>query len=105
MAQFDIYENPQPASRSFAPYVLDVQSGLIDQLGTRLVMPLSRVGVGQVRLPTNLCPVFEVAGEPLSLMPHLAAPVAARLLKAPQGSLAEHAAEITGAMDAVLCGF
>lgn len=105
MAQFDVYANPQPDSRRFVPYVLDVQSALIDQLGTRLVMPLSRVGMQQARLPTNLCPVLDVAGEPLVLMPHLAAPMPVRLLKRRAGSLADRAAEITGAMDAVLSGF
>ena len=105
MAQFDFYANPQPDSRHFVPYVLDVQSALIDQLGTRLVMPLSRVGLQQARLPTSLCPILEVAGEPLVLMPHLAAPMAVRLLKKPAGSLAHRSAEITGAMDAVLSGF
>ncbi len=105
MAQFDFYVNPHPGSRRFVPYVLDVQSTLIDQLDTRLVMPLSRVGVQQARLPSSLCPLLEVEGEPLALMPHLAAPVSTRLLKKPAGSLAYRSAEITGAMDAVLSGF
>ena len=105
MAQFDFYANPQPDSRQFVPYVLDAQSALIDQLGTRLVMPLSRVGLKQARLPPNLCPVLEVDGEPLVLMPHLAAPMMLRLLKKPAGSLAHRSAEIMGAMDAVLSGF
>lgn len=105
MAQFDFYPNPHPPSRQFVPYLLDVQSALIDLLGTRLVMPLSRVGVQQSRLPTNLCPLLEVAGEPLVLMPHLAAPVHVRQLKAPAGSLAHCAADVLAAMDAVLSGF
>ncbi|MFT4243574.1 MAG: CcdB family protein [Acidovorax sp.] len=86
MAQFDFHANPNRDSRRFVPNVLDVQSALIDQLGTRLVMPLSRIGLRQVRLPTNLCPVMEVAGEPLVLMPH-------------------RSVEVMGAMDAVLSGF
>ena len=105
MAQFDVYVNPQPESRRFVPYIVDVQSQLIDQLTTRLVMPLSRVGTQQGSLPVNLCPVVEVAGEALSLMPQLAAPFPARLLKKPVLSLAHRAAEVTGAMDAVLSGF
>jgi len=105
MAQFDVYANPQPDSARFVPYVLDVQSALIDQLSTRLVVPLSRVGLQQARLPLNLCPVLDVAGEPLVLMPHLAAPMLVRLLRKPAGSLAHRSAEIMGAMDAVLSGF
>jgi toxin CcdB len=105
MAQFDVYANPQPDSARFVPYVLDVQSALIDQLSTRLVVPLSRVGLQQARLPLNLCPVLEVAGEPLVLMPHLAAPMLKRLLRKPTASLAHRSAEVMGAMDAVLSGF
>ena len=64
MAQFDVYDNPHPESRRFVPYLVDVQSALISQLTTRLVMPLSRVGAQQPKLPTNLCPVFDVGGVP-----------------------------------------
>ncbi len=105
VAQFDVYLNPQPASRQFVPYVVDVQSPLIDQLGTRLVMPLSRVGADQPQLPHNLCPLIDVEGESLSLMPHLAAPVIVRSLKKPVTSLSHRASEVTAAMDAVLSGF
>ncbi len=44
MPQFDVYLNPHAASRATVPFVVDVQSGLIEALPTRLVMPLSRVG-------------------------------------------------------------
>ncbi|MBV5298055.1 MAG: CcdB family protein, partial [Rhodoferax sp.] len=36
MAQYDVYPNPQRQSRQFIPYVIDVQSNLIDCLATRL---------------------------------------------------------------------
>ncbi len=102
MAQFDIYVNPLPASREFVPYVLDVQSALIDALPTRLVVPLSRVGVGKVKLPGNLCPTVDVHGEAFTLMAHLAAPVAAKMLRKPVLSIAHRANEINAAFDAVL---
>ncbi len=104
MAQYDVYPNPQPASRPFVPYVLDVQSSLIDMLHTRLVMPLSRVPPGLAKLPTNLCPQVDINGEVLSLMPHLAAPVSARLLKNPVASLQHRATEVASALDAVTSG-
>jgi len=105
VAQYDVYINPQPGSRASVPYVIDVQSGLIDQLATRLVMPLSRVGVDQPRLPTSLCPTIDIEGEPLSLMPHLAAPIPIRLLKKPVASVAHRAGEVSTALDAVISGF
>ncbi len=105
MAQFDIYVNPQPVSRQFVPYVVDVQSDLINQLATRLVMPLSRVGADEAKLPINLCPSVEIDGESLTLLAHMAAPVAARLLRKPVGSLQHRASEVSAALDAVISGF
>lgn len=105
MAQYDVYVNPQPGSRTSVPYVVDVQSGLIDQLATRLVMPLSRVGIEQSKLPTSLCPTIEIEGEPLSLMPHLAAPIPIRLLKKPIASVVHRASDVSTALDAAISGF
>ena len=105
MAQFDVYPNPNVAAQGTVPFVVDVQSGLIDALPTRLVMPLSRVGVKQGRLPLWLCPPVEVDGETLVLMPHLAAAIDKRLLRKPVLSLARHASEFTTALDAVISGF
>jgi toxin CcdB len=104
MAQFDIYANPLAASRDQVPYVVDVQSSFIDQLPSRLVMPLSRLNTSLTRPPANLCPVIEVDGETLVLMPHLAAPVAKQQLRRPVGSLADRAHEISAALDAVISG-
>lgn len=104
MAQFDVYANPNPATRATVPFVVDEQSGLTDQLPTRLVVPLSRVGAGQSRLPLNLCPSVEVNGEALLLMPHLAAPIDKRLLRLPVLSVAYRANEVCAALDAVVSG-
>jgi toxin CcdB len=87
------------------PFVIDVQSGLIDALPTRLVMPLSRVGASAARLPSNLCPPMEVADETLTLMPHLAAAIDKRLLRRPVLSMTHRAHEIGAALDAVVSGF
>ncbi len=104
MAQFDVYPNPNPASRTSVPFVVDVQSGLIDALPTRLVLPLSRIGSRNTRLPVNLCPLVEIDGEPLTLMPQLAAAIDKRLLRKPVLSLTHRAHDISAALDAVISG-
>ncbi len=43
-------------------------------------------------------------GEQLTLVPHLAAPLAQQHLKHPEGSLTHHTADIMAAMDGVLSG-
>ena len=40
MSQFIVYANADPASRKLIPYLLDVQSDLIETLGSRVVVPL-----------------------------------------------------------------
>ena len=34
MAQFDVYRNPNPATRGRIPFVLDVQAALLESLAT-----------------------------------------------------------------------
>ena len=104
MAQYDVFVNPSPASRVSVPYVVDVQSGLLGALRTRLVMPLSRVGLVAPSSARRLAPVFTVEGERLALLAHLASPVEARMLKTAVMTLAASAGDIRDALDAVLSG-
>jgi toxin CcdB len=104
MAQYDVYANPNPKSRDAVPYLVDVQSGLLDSLRTRLVMPLSRVGVTAGTLPRRLVPVFTIKGEALALHAHEAAGIDARLLKRAVASVSDRALEIRDALDAVVSG-
>lgn len=104
MAQYDVYPNPSPRSREFVPYVIDVQSALLDSLPTRLTMPLSRVGVQTSGISRRLVPQFEVNGELLVLLAHAAAGIDARSLNKAVTSLSEHAGEIRDALDAVVSG-
>ena len=103
MAQFDVYPNPNPASSASIPFLVNVQSDLLDQLPSRLMMPLSRVGVGK-GAPRRLARTFEVNGENLALLAHLAAPVEVRLLKKAVASLAGSSHEFIDALDAVISG-
>ena len=105
MAQFDVYVNPQLGSRGQVPYVLDVQSDLLDALPSRLVLPLMTTGAAPKNVPRNLCPSIEVGGATFVLMPQLAAPVAAKLLRKTVVSVRSRASDISAAMDAVLSGF
>ena len=104
MPQYDVYVNPNPRSREYVPYVVDIQSPLLGALRTRLTMPLSRVGIGMAGMPRRLVPEFVIAGERLALHAHVAAGIDARLLRGAVASLAAHAGEIRDALDAVVSG-
>ena len=104
MAQWDVYSNPDLRSRAAVPFLLDVQSDLLSELDTRLVVPLVVTGVEPKRMPKRLCPAFNVEGRSLVLMPHEAGPVDRRVLKRRVESLRSDADQIISAMDAVLSG-
>ena len=41
MAQFDVYVKPSNATRRRFPYLLDIQSEYLDELATRIIIPLA----------------------------------------------------------------
>jgi toxin CcdB len=68
MAQFDVYRNPNPATRARIPYLVDVQSKLLDSLATRVVVPLCKPAVLKGRLAERLNPVFQVEGREVCML-------------------------------------
>ena len=104
MAQWDVYTNPSPVARALIPYVVVLQSDLLDVLPTRLVAPLSRSTVAAPLLPRRLAPRFDVAGETLTFKPHEAGTLPARLLSKTVGSLRHEAHRLIDALDAVTSG-
>jgi len=104
MPQWDVYVNPSPRARDLLPFVVVLQSDLLDSLPTRLVVPLSRSQVGARGLPARLAPEFDVQGETLVLKPHEAGNLFARDLRRPVVSLRAQAHRIVDALDAVISG-
>jgi toxin CcdB len=104
MAQWDVYANPVARARDEIPYLVVLQSDLLDALPTRLVAPLSRSLVAGPRLPQRLAPQFDVAGERLALKAHEAGTLFARGLGRPVASLRAESHRIVDALDAVVSG-
>ncbi len=102
--QFDVYHNPSPRMREQYPFVVDIQSDLLGSLATRMVVPLAITQLALRDVPRNLCPMFQVQGLELMLIPFEAAPLPKRLLKAQVQSLKRYMREIVAAMDAVMSG-
>jgi toxin CcdB len=91
-------------ARDEIPYLVVLQSDLLDALPTRLVAPLSRSLVAAPRLPKRLAPQFDIAGERLALKPHEAGTLFAKALGRPVGSLRAESHLIVDALDAVVSG-
>jgi toxin CcdB len=103
MAQYDVFANPSRSAAEGIPYVVVIQSDLLDALATRLTLPLATLD-SATRVPTALCPVIVVKGQRLHALAHYAAPLPARLLRRPVDNLATQASVLVSALDAVLSG-
>lgn len=104
MAQYDVYRNPNPATRARIPFLLDVQSDLFDTLATRIVVPLCVPDVLAGKPAERLNPEFKVGGRAvLMLTPELAG-VPAKSLGKRVGNLAGERFAIVGALDLALTG-
>jgi len=99
MARFDIFEN-----KGGAGYLLDIQSDLLSDLNTRVVVPL----LPKASAPTpaqRLNPVFNIEGQKVVMATQYMAAVPADELRHGVGSLAEQQDEISAALDLLFLGF
>jgi toxin CcdB len=105
MAQFTVYRNKNPRSRAVVPFLLNVQSDLLEEMHSRVVIPLTKAAALTKKPVAHLMPLLEFEGETYVLMtPHLAA-ISRDDLGPPAGSLVERRDTIIAAMDFLLSGF
>ena len=103
MAQFDVYENPNPTSRKTIPYLLDVQTDLLDSLATRVVVPLATV----TTIPNpgrHLNPVFSIGETKVVMSTAEIAGVSIKRLGTKISSLNEQRNVIVAALDFLITG-
>lgn len=104
MAQFWAYQNPNPATRTYYPLLLDIQSDLLSGLRTTVVIPLIPTSIAGAISLSRLNPHFQLDGENYTAMTQDIAGIDRKLLGAPAYDLATHRAEIMAAVDFILSG-
>ncbi len=104
MPQFSVYKNKNPKTRGTYPYLVDVQSELLSDLGTRVVVPLIKRGALTKKPIKNLMPVVRVDGQDFIMMVSQLAGIAASELGTPIASAAEHRGEVVAAVDFLITG-
>jgi toxin CcdB len=105
MARFDVYANPG-VHASTTPYLLDVQSNLLDGLDSRMVIPLRRLSqFASIKFPDRLTPVIHIQGEDCLLETPKMGAVPLRILKDCVASLDADQARITSALDFLFHGY
>ena len=104
MAQFDVYRNPNPATRSRVPFLLDVQAPLLEALATRIVVPLCKLDAVGGKPAERLNPLFEVEGRKLAMLTQELAGIPRKALGEHSGNLAAERDQIIAALDFAFTG-
>ena len=105
MAQFTVYRNKNPRTKSSFPFVVDVQSHLLEELQTRVVIPLTKLTKLAKTPVSHLTPTLTFDGQAFVLMTPQVAGIARKDLGIAAGSLAEERYAILAAVDFLLTGF
>ena len=85
-------------------YLLEVQTDLLDELKTRVVVPLVPHS-SDVKTVRRLNPVFTIGGKQYFMFTHLIATVPVARLAEPRTNLARLHDQITAALDMLFQGF
>ncbi len=103
MAQFDIHRNLNPDTKKLFPYLLNLQSDLLEVIATRVVVPLAREeAIGKPAQKLN--PRFSVEGATLIMNAAEIAGVPKRILGEAVGSASHRRGEVIAALDVLFTG-
>jgi len=98
MPQFDYYANPNPQSREWAPYIVDLQHAMLSALGTRIMAPLVVTKPSGEPTMQRLNPVIAIGDQEYFLSTAEMASVPLKELSACRGNLSEHRGELLAAV-------
>jgi toxin CcdB len=104
MARFDVYANPIAAERSHTPYVLDVQNEYLEQLASRIVIPL-RIERHFGQPLRDLNPLIEIKGKRLVLDTANLAPLPGHRLGTPVNRIEAQREDVLNALDTLFGSF
>lgn len=105
MPQFAVYRNDNPGSCEQFPYLVDIQPDLLEELGTRVVIPLAQA-VELSDFPMRyLTPAVSFEGRPYALLTPQLAGILRDELGPQAGSLADQERVISAAIEFLLRGF
>ena len=99
MPKYDVFPNP-----SGDGYLLDVQTDLLSDLNTRVVVPLLPPSSAP-KPATRLNPIFNLEGQPVVMATQFMAAVPNGILKTSVGKLDEELEKVTSAIDMLIQGF
>jgi toxin CcdB len=105
VAQFSVYRNKNARTKATFPYLVDVQSDLLDPLNTRVVIPMTKAAALTRKPVSHLTPEVGFNGDRYVLMTPQLAGVGRAELGPQAGTLVEERQIILAAIDFLLTGF
>ncbi len=104
MSQFSLYKNPDKATAATYPFFVDVQSDLLENLNTRLVIPLTPVELIEKKAPSHLCPIIHLDEGDFVILTQQTTSVPTKILIEPTHDLSAFRDEIITAIDFLITG-
>lgn len=104
MVQFDVYRNPSKKTQEAYPFLVDVQNSVIDQLATRLVVPLTTSNTRNSFYMKKLTPEIEFEGTTYLFLPQQLSSIPEDVLKDRIGSLEQSRELLIDAIGFVITG-
>ena len=104
MGQFSVYKNKNPRSKTAFPFLVDVQSSLLDELQTRVVIPLAKSPELAKKPISKLSPLVEVQGQKYVLLTPQLAGISRSDLGAEVPNIAEPRDAVIAALDCLITG-
>jgi toxin CcdB len=104
MRQFDVFPNPCADNRERFPYLIVLQSDLLERLGNVVVAPLRSTRYEAAIPISRLNPVVEVNGEPCFIRIQDLAAIPVRHLQTPVANLSIQRDDIVAALDVLFTG-
>ena len=104
MAQFIAYRNSNNRTKKLYPLLLDIQSNLLDELRTTIVIPMSPSSISGASAITKLCPQIDIDGKSYIAMTQQLAGVDRSILGKETYDLSAYRSEIIAALDFILSG-
>ncbi len=104
MSQFHLYKNADKSTQRTYPFLLDIQSNLLSELRTTVVIPLMSYRLAGSHTISRLNPVIQFKNEKFIVMTQALAGIERSVLGESAGDLSQHRSEVIAAIDFVLLG-
>ncbi len=104
MSQFTVYINKNPKTKKTFPYLLDIQSDLLEEIHTTVVIPLGEYSIVKNQIMTKLCPIIDIEGNQYVAITQQLAGIDRHLLGEAVTNISSHRTQFIDAVDFIISG-